>query len=324
MPVHCSRAVAFGSALFIGMGVAASAAHADETITVGDVGSGSANHWPAYIAMDKGFFKQQGIAIEYIKAASSAGVQQQVASGSVDMGVGGLVDPIRAIDKGAPITLLRIEAQAAPYELIAKPSIKTIADLKHKVVMVGGVKDITRIFMQRMLEPNGIKPGDYDVVYAGATALRFAALKSGSIDATILNSPYNFKAVADGMNSLAATPDYVKNLPFTGYAVNIAWAKDHKPAITKFLAAYAKGVDWLHDPKNRDEAVTILMKHSKVDRADVEKTYDFFQNLKMFDDKGDIVGSGIGNLISILKDLGDVEGATDVSRFYDAEFASSK
>ena len=63
-----------------------------------------------------------------------------------------------------------------PYALLAKASIKSLADLKGKVISVGGPKDITRLYVDRMLAPQGLKTGDYDYVYAGATTARAQAL----------------------------------------------------------------------------------------------------------------------------------------------------
>src|SRR4051794_35856755 len=146
------------------------AAVALDKIQVVETGSGSSTRWPAYIASEKGMFRAHGIEVEFIPAPASSGVMQQVASASVPMGAGSPVDSLRAIDKGAPISLLRIESAQAPYEVFAKPSIKTIAELRGKTIMIGGIKDITRFYLERMLVPNGVKPGDYDLVFAGATA----------------------------------------------------------------------------------------------------------------------------------------------------------
>jgi hypothetical protein len=67
---------------------------------------------------------------------------------------------VRAIFEGAPIALFRIEGQVLPYALLAQRTIKTIAELRGKTIMVGGEKDITRVYLERMLTPNGIKAGD--------------------------------------------------------------------------------------------------------------------------------------------------------------------
>ena len=303
------------AALFLGSAAAQSA----ETLIMGTTGRGSAQQWPIFIAQQKGYFAENNVILDLVAAPSSSAVVQQLAAGSINIGSGGLADPLRAIDKGAPVTLFRTEAMAAPYEIYAKPEIKTYADLRKKVIMIGGIKDITRIYLERMLGPNGLKPADYDLVFAGATAARFSALASGSIDATILNAPFNFKAKSLGLTRLGAAPDYVRDFPFTGYSVGTAWAKAHKAELAGFLDAYRKGVDWFYDPANRAEAVDIVQKISKVDRADVDQTWAFYTELKVFDREGRVASSGIENLLKSLKDYGDIEGDTDVARFVNAD-----
>ena len=213
--------------------------------------------------------------------------------------------------------LFRSESTQAPYEVFAKTSIKKLADLKSKIIMIGGAKDITRFYVERMLTPNGVKSGEFDYVYAGATAQRYAALKSGSIDATILAAPFNFRARGDGFTNLGAPADYVRDVPFSAVLVNTAWAKQNRPTIDKFLAAYEKGAIWYHDPANRTQAIDILQKESKQDRADVELTYDFYRDLKVLDRDGAIQNKGLADLVALLKEQGDLEGSTELTRFYD-------
>ena len=59
----------------------------------------------------------------------------------------GFVGPLRAFGMGAPIAIVRLELQAPPFELVVKPSIKSMQELKGKVVSLGGAKDIKRITM---------------------------------------------------------------------------------------------------------------------------------------------------------------------------------
>jgi ABC-type nitrate/sulfonate/bicarbonate transport system substrate-binding protein len=161
---------------------------AAETIIAGGVSSGSTNLWPIHIGIRKGFFQAEGLTIDLVFAQSNASVIQQLAADSINVSVGsGLVDPIRAVEKGAPVALIRIETQKPPYALLAKPAIKSMADLRGKIVSVGGPKDITRIFFERMLVPSSVAPRDVDLIFAGATSARMAALQSGA--ATSRSSP---------------------------------------------------------------------------------------------------------------------------------------
>ena len=117
-----------------------------------------------------------------------------------------------------------------------------------------------------MLAPHGVKPSEVDYVFAGATSARLSALQSGAVDAAILTSPHNFYAESAGFTNLGWTIDYAKELPFSGGAVNRAWAAANKPTLDKFLAAYTKCVLWFQDRANRAEAVKIMAEISKLNR----------------------------------------------------------
>src|SRR4029077_2953013 len=86
-------------------------------------------------------------------------------------------EPIHAVEKGAPVALLRIIGQVSPYAMLAKPGITSIKDLKGKTICIGGLLDINRVYLERIMQANGLRNGDYDITVVGNTAGRFAALK---------------------------------------------------------------------------------------------------------------------------------------------------
>jgi ABC-type nitrate/sulfonate/bicarbonate transport system substrate-binding protein len=287
--------------------LAAAPSHAADSVTVGTVGSASANLWPVFISLDKGFFTERNLKVDIVYVPSSAQVIQQLTSGSLDVTMStGLVDPIRAIEKGSPIAIVRLEAQSPPYALVAKPSIKSYAELKGKVISVGGPKDITRIYVERMLAPSGVKPGEFDMVFAGATSARAQALLANAVDAAILLPPFNFQAVAQGFHELGLTVDFAPELPFSGTVVNLPWAKAHPDVMARVLAAHAKATAWFEDDRNRAEAVRIMVEASKLKPDEVEKAYDFFRKGKFFEPTGKVSRKRLAALVDALVGLGDI------------------
>src|SRR5712692_186058 len=275
--------------LLAGAAVAFSPVAKAETVIVGMVGAVSSTHWPIYIGLTKGYFAAADLQPDLVFIQSSAALAQQLTAGSLDLALStGLADPIRAIDKVAPIAIVRIEMQAPPYALLAKPAIKRWTDLKGKTISIGGPKDITRIYLERMAVPNGVNPGDYDTVFAGATSARFSALQAGAIDAAILLPP------------------------FTCAVVRRAWAASHKATLEKVLSVHTKSMAWFSDPRNRAEAIRIMVEASKLKEADVAKSYDFLHKYEFFENTGKVSKTKMGALTKALKDLGDVEGSTDV------------
>jgi ABC-type nitrate/sulfonate/bicarbonate transport system substrate-binding protein len=291
-------------------------ARAADNISVGTVGSASSNLWPVFIGMKKGFFTEANLNVDIVYVQSSANLVQQLAAGSLDICMStGLVDPIRAIDQNAGISIVRFEAQAPPYALVAKPAIKKLADLKGKVISVGGPKDITRIYVERMLAPHGVKPGEFDMVFAGATSARAQALLGGAVDAAILLPPFNFQAEAQGFNNLGLTVEYAPELPFSGTVVNKTWASKNQDLLKRMLAAHTKSVEWFYDDKNRDEAIAILASVSSLKPDDVAKSYDFFRKNAFFDRTGTISRKKMSALIDALTTLGDVQAKGNIERF---------
>ena len=305
------------AALLLGAALLApSTVRATDNVSVGTVGSASANLWPVFIGIKKGFFTGANLNVDIIYVQSSANLVQQLAAGSLDITMStGLVDPIRAIDQNAGISIVRFEAQAPPYALIGKPAIKKLADLKGKVISLGGPKDITRIYVERMLAPHGVKPGEFDMVFAGATSARAQALLGGAVDAAILLPPFNFQAEAQGFNNLGLTIEYAPELPFSGTVVNKAWATGHQDILKRILAAHSKAVEWFYDDKNRDEAITILASVSSLKPDDVAKSYDFFRKNAFFERTGAISRKKMTALIDALTSLGDVQAKGNIERF---------
>lgn len=290
-------------------------AGAPDIVSVGSVDATSANLWPFHVALKNGYFDAANIKVDLVFAQSNASVIQQLAAGSYAVApTAGMVDPIRAIDKGAPVALVRIVIQSPPYALLAKPDIKKIEDLKGKTLIIGGAKDITRIFTERMLEPHGLKSGDYDYVFAGATSARFSALKSGAVDAALLTMPFNFFAETAGYTNLGFTFEYLPDMPFAGMAVNRDWAAANGDVLKRFLDAYNKGVAFFDDASNREDVVKLQMEISKIDRGDVEKAYAFLHDKNLFEPTGKVSKRKVGSVIDALRDLGDLPSGFTVDR----------
>ena len=209
-----------------------------------------------------------------------------------------------------------------PYAVYAKPAIKSIADLKGKTVSIGGIKDVTLIYMEAFIASAGLKAADLDFVYAKATQDRLAALMSGGADAAILYPPATFRAAAAGYTDLGDIETYLKDFPFTVWAANTEWAAKNRDALLSYVRAYARAVHWLYDTKNKDQAVDILVKYSKQDRKDTADTYDYFiGKLHAFSPDGRLSEASYKRMTDALVSWGDLsQPVPPMSKFFDSSF----
>jgi ABC-type nitrate/sulfonate/bicarbonate transport system substrate-binding protein len=163
-----SRMIAALAALGCALAMQAQPAHAADKVVAGSLG-GQAPLWGIYIAVHKGFFAAENIDLELNFAQSGPAVIQQLTAGSLDVALSvGITTPMHAIDKGAPLALIRIIGNSAPYALIGKPGLKTLADLKGKTIATGQVSDITTVYFERMMAAHGLK----DLPFTGMAIYR--------------------------------------------------------------------------------------------------------------------------------------------------------
>ena len=160
-----------------------------------------------------------------------------------------------------------------------------------------------------MLAPHGVKPGEFDMVFAGATSARASALQAGAVDAAILLPPFNFHAVAAGFNDLGLTVDYAPELPFSGTVVNKTWAASH-PDI---LQADARRTCQerrvvLRSDKNRAEAIAILsvgIEYQARRRGEVLRLLPQEQVLRAA--PGRVSRKKLNALVAAMQSLGDLQ-----------------
>jgi NitT/TauT family transport system substrate-binding protein len=229
-----------------------------QTIDVGVTGK-TAGEWGMLVADALGFYKRFGVSPNFISVGSVAATAQQLAAGSLALGELSSTQDIEAIQGGAPIVWVLNTVITPPYSLMAKKEIRSLAQLKGKTIILGGVNDITLVFFNAMMKPTGLTPDDYILTYAGVTTERYAALKSGSVDAAMLFPPMNFVAESDGYVNIGDLEKVLPEFPFGGFAVNRAWAQTHGELLTAYLKGYLTAMRWLYDPANRVQAIQILI-----------------------------------------------------------------
>ncbi|MBX5493431.1 MAG: ABC transporter substrate-binding protein, partial [Chloroflexi bacterium] len=214
--------------------------------------------WPTMVARSKGFFERWGVQFEVSITPRIPDIVRGLAAGSLQVGAFIPDSALLAAAQGAPLALLGVETGRPVYHLTVQPSIVRFEDLRGKTFAVGAVNDATAGMLRRVLRLNGLGPGDYDLVSAGSTPERYAALASGQVAGVLLIPPLDFRAQREGFRWLADLTEVLPPFPANGLVANRDWARANRDAAVRWLAAMLESVRWLYDPTNRDEAVAIL------------------------------------------------------------------
>jgi NitT/TauT family transport system substrate-binding protein len=225
-----------------------SAAETLTKITVGKTVGGSGFHIPTYVAMDKGFFKEEGLDASFVTLTGKA---------LVTAGIAGNVDfiPIpsggsQAALSGAPIRYVVGESLKSQWIIATRPDVAKVEDLKGKTLGYGrpgsadydeGAATLTRAFK--------MDPGkDYKVISFPGEPERIAALINGDIQGALLSVPSAPRVVGAGMKILIRTGDYIQRAGGTLWTTK-AYVDAHPDTVKKFIRAIAKAVMYYRDNK---------------------------------------------------------------------------
>ena len=311
-------ALALVAASCIAMGLSTTA-HAQTKIAFGITSyvSGYVSH---FIALDKKFYEAEHLTVETIAAGSAANVIQQLGAGSLDIAQAATNQTLRAIMKGAPITIVCGAVSSAPFRVLGAKGIHGWSDLKGKKISVGGPTDQTLYFFRIMARKNGLADGDYDLLYAGGTPERFAHLLSGAVGAAVLTNPLDFTAIEQGYVDLGTVPSYLPNWAQNNVETSVRWAEKNRDALIGFIRAYAKATEYFYDPKNRDDVIRILIKYAKNEPKAAADTYDFYIKEKVIARNAALFEDGIQANLDAFVELGELKSAPALKTFIDPQF----
>jgi ABC-type nitrate/sulfonate/bicarbonate transport system substrate-binding protein len=114
---------------------------------------------------------------------------------------------------------------------------------------------------------------------------------------------------------------YGKEYGFLTVLARPQWLRDNPETARGYLRALSAGVDWLYDPANRDEAIAILARETKLEPAIAEQTYNYYiGELQPFPRKLAVPDQIIHGTVKTLIELGDIKPESATARYVDLTY----
>jgi ABC-type nitrate/sulfonate/bicarbonate transport system substrate-binding protein len=320
MRVSIRLALAAGLAVTLGSGAFAQSANGITTITRASM-SRTSNEWPLFVATHKGFFDREKIAVK-TSVISPATITSSLIGGAVEIGFIPAYQLVLSVEKGANVVAIGQGLDPAPYFLMVPASIKTIADLKGKTVAAATPRDVYTVVLREVLKKGGLDPDkDVKFFYGSNSNQRFAALLGGAAAAGLLVPPQTGQLEEKGFHSLAFLPDLYPKLTLSLTAVRRDWAEKNSDVLRRFMRAISAANTWLNDPKNKQEAIDILVKENAANEKSAAEAYDLFVvKTANYPNDACIKTEGMEVLLQMLEQMGDVKGKPSVSKFVDKQW----
>jgi len=282
---------------------------------------------PMYVAIEKGYFAEEGIDLELVTGFGADKVMTAVISGEAQIGFMGSESSIYAYNEGANDYVVNFAqlTQRAGNFLVAREEMADFKweDLKGTDVLGGRKGGMPQMVFEYILKQNNIDPvKDLNInqnIDFGSTA---AAFSEGQGDYTVEFEPHATALEEEGKGyvvaSLGSDSGYV---PYTAFSAKKSYMEDHPDIIQGFTNALQKGMDYVqgHTPAEIAEVIAPQFEETDVETIQtiVTRYYDqdtWKENLVFEKESFEL-------LQDILEEAGELSARTPYEELVTTEYA---
>lgn len=287
---------------------------------------------PQYVAIENGYFEEEGIEIELVNGAGADNVMTAVLSGEADVGFMGSEASIYVYNQGSGEKIINFAqlTQRAGNFLVAREKEEdfTWDKLKGKTVLAGRKGGMPQMVFEYILKKNQIDPvKDVKMVQNIDFGLTAEAFASGQGDYSVEFEPFAASLEKEGKGVVVASLGVDSGkVPYTAYSAKESYLKEKADVIQHFTNALQKGMDYVQQHSPEEIAKVIQPQFAETDAevltAIVKRYYEqdtWKENLvfekESFELLQDILESG-GELTKRVpyEELVDTKFATEVSK----------
>jgi NitT/TauT family transport system substrate-binding protein len=224
------------------------AAEAAEKMTVAYATLGPALS-PGWVTSEKGIWRKHGLDVDLVYLGGGSRSVPALLSGSIQLFFGSDTAAYVAAIQGAKLLKLGVTMNTLGYFLMTPQEIRTIADLKGKVVGIGLGRDLPYAHLTKILRDNGIDPKtDVKILpLGGGPGGYISALKAGRVQAAMIIPPNHLVAEKAGLRTLTKI-----DVPTLAGGLNTTqpFVEKSRETFIRFLKGYLEGIQYMVRNKN--------------------------------------------------------------------------
>jgi ABC-type nitrate/sulfonate/bicarbonate transport system substrate-binding protein len=281
--------------------VFASSSHAADQVRVGKSQGEAWILTVADVGIAEGIFQRYGLDVSIVDFAGDAKMQQAIAAGAVDFGLGS--GPGMAFElKGSPaIGVACFGDTAKNISLTVDPAIKTIADMKGRRVSVSTVGSFTAWLADQMSIQEGWGPKGIAIVPLGAFDAEISALAAHEVDGVVLDLSIGFRLEMEHKGRVLVTMDkYAPRLTTEVVFAQKQLVAKNPALVDRFLKGIFASFAFMKANKEKTLAITAPIARMPPDLA--SRVYDY--EMPIVIDDGQFDPKGLEVLKKSFADLG--------------------
>ncbi|MGC8660852.1 MAG: ABC transporter substrate-binding protein, partial [Desulfomonilaceae bacterium] len=264
---------------------------------------------PLWVALDKGFFKDQGVDVEIAGIfRSGPEIMSAFSAKSLDMAYVGEAPTVTAFaNNTANIAIVaQVNTEGSAIVVAKDSNIRSIADLKNKQIAIPGYSTVQDLLLRKSFVENGIDPKAAKVTVIKPPEM-IPALRTHQIDAFIAWEPYPAQAEHGNIGRVLITSGEIwKNHPCCVLVVDRNFARNNPQTVKKVLKAHENSINFIR--QKPAEAVGITLKNTGMDEQTAKEALNNVSYVS------DLNIKGLEEYVNFLSGLGYIK-LNDVKTF---------
>ena len=282
---------------------------------------------PQYVAINNGFFKENGIEIELTTGQGADAVMTSVLSNQCDIGFAGPEASIYVYNEGKE-DYCQVFAQMTKRDgsfLVSKAENKNFSwqDVKGKTIIPGRKGGVPYMTLEYVLKQNGIIPGK-DVTLDDSIKfdLMAGAFASGNADYVTLFEPTASQTELQKKGYIVASVGEASGeIPYTAYFTKKSYIEKNSNTIQGFTNAIAKGEKWVKEHSSKEIAETIQSFFPSTDVEVLAAAIQSYKDIDAWNENPVLKEESFDRLQEVMLQAGELKEKAPYDKIVNNEFS---
>jgi NitT/TauT family transport system substrate-binding protein len=223
---------------------------------------------PLWTAKESGFFKRQGLDVDFLYIGGGSVVVQAMLGGEVQLSRASAPGIVQAALHGADLVMIANTVNTLVYSVMTRPDVKSPEDLRGKTLGVtrlgGGTDYVVTLLLKKW---NFQRGRDVKVFQTGGMPQLLSAVQTGVVDAGVISPPSNLQGLKLGLKELVDVSDLGLNFVNSPLNATRSYLKSNRGVVLRTLRAYVEGIRQVRSDKAA--ALKVLAKYARIEDPEI-------------------------------------------------------
>ena len=276
------------------------------------VPSPSLAYLPAHVAWKRGFFEEEGLAVEFSRVTGNV-IIPALLSGELHFTTN-LSSIGSHAGQGGPTKIVQFHSVRLQHALVVRPEITDVQQLAGKRIAVQSTGTLPTFEAQRLVERYNLR--DVALLNAGSEADRLTVMEAGGADALVSAIPGNLVAERRGYSTLLRFAT-VLDVPQSGLGTSEATLRDNGDLVLRALRASARALPLLQ--AEREDVIRLIGEWIELSPEDAARAYE--QVIDTYSPDGLATEAQLRAYLTLMQETANVPADASVDRLFDFTLA---